>query len=146
MATTSIRPAVKSYLKTQLATALPTVTVMRSWNGKLIEREAIWFQRTSGEVGFPLAMAGRKARDDDFTVRVAFAVATPGEDDTEVEARVMELVAALENIVAADVTAANLDGLVHMILGQQDGPDSVPYGEGFLAMVEQDVVCKTRLL
>lgn len=147
MATTSIRPAVKTYLKTQLATALPAVLVLRTWDGKQLERSTAWIRRTTGTIDFPLAMAGRKARNDDFSVRWVFASVSPGDTEEEAETRVMAMFAALENLVANDVSAANLDGLVHMTIGTTEGPDTFPNGdEGFGAIFEADVDCKSRLL
>lgn len=148
-ATTSIRPAVKSYLIDQLSSLLEPLqaVALRTWDGKKLDRSTVWIRRTTGTVEFPFAQAGRKDRNDDFTVRLVFAAVHPGEDEIEAEERVMAMFAKLEDLIADDVSAGDLDGLVHMTLGATEGPDTFPNGDqGFGAILEADVDCRSRLL
>lgn len=149
MATTSNRPAVKTYLVDNLAAALNAdgVQVLRTWDGKKLERSTVWIRQTTGTVSFPYAMAGRMARHDDFTVRLVFAAVHPGDTEEEAETRVMDMYAALENLIADDVSADGMDGLTDMTTGTSEGPDTFPNGDqGFGAIVEADVVCKSQLI
>lgn len=146
--TTSIRPAVKTWLKERLSDRLDSeeVVVLRSWDGKLLERSTVWIQRTTGETTFPFAMAGRKDRDDEFTVHLVFTAVHPGDSEEDAEARVLAYVNVLEDLIADDPSLGGLDGVIHATYSMGDGPDTYPAGdEGFGAMQMVDVNVKSRL-
>lgn len=146
MATTSIRTAVKSYIVTNLSTALAgEAVVSQAWPGKRLERDHVWVDRCTGTVEFPLAMSGRKARNDNFTVRVAFQSARPGDSIADCDERVEEFYAELEDLISGDVSLGNLDGLVHAVLETVEGPVGELTDEGAVSFMFADVACKARL-
>lgn len=145
MATVSIRSNVKTWLTSGLDSALSEALVLRSWDGKVLERSTIWVIRVTGETTFPFSMAGRKTRDDEFTVRLAFAALVPGDSEVEAEARVESYVDALENLIAADPSMGGLDGVMAATYSLVEGPDTYPADEGFGAMSVVDVTVQSRL-
>lgn len=145
MATTSIRSDVKTWLVDELTTLLEPVPVSYGWPGRHLERDHVWIDRVTGTVGFPLAMAGRKARDDDFTVRVVFQASAPGDSIVESDARAEEFYGHLEDLIAGDVSLSDMDGVVHALLDAVEGPSGELTDEGAVSFVIADVAVKARL-
>lgn len=148
MATTSIRTAVKTYLTEQLEDVLSAepVAVSRSFPGPNLERDHVWIDRASGTVSYELMMAGRKVRTDDFTIWLVFQASGPGTTSAEADERVESYCAAFDSWLAADVTLGNMDGVTHALLGEVEGPDSMPIDEGHAAFMVAQINVKSRLL
>lgn len=144
--TTSVRSAVKTYLVDQLESRLDPVPVAYGWPGRNLERDHVWIDRVTGNVEFPLAMAGRKSRNDDFTVRVVFQASAPGDSILEADARAEEFYGHLEDLIAGDVSLGTMDGVVHAVLGAVEGPSGELTDEGAVSFVIADVAVKARLL
>lgn len=90
-------------------------------------------------------MGGRKARDDEFRVRVVFQVAEPGASLDDTDTTVETLYAALENLVAADPSLGSMDGVVHALIGTVEGPDGELTDEGAVSFITAEVSVLTRL-
>lgn len=90
--------------------------------------------------------AGRKFRQDQFTVTVHFlAGAKDGKDARAHDARVTAMYAALDDVLADDPTLGRLAGLQHAQLGQVDGPNSWGTEDGWVAGITAQIVCLTHL-
>ena len=144
MATTAIRSNVKEWLTTELAAVL-SAAVSNGWPGRNLERDHVWIDRVTGTVEFPLMMAGRKSRDDKFTVRVIFQASGPGDTIAETDARAETLYAALENLIAPDPSLAGMDGIIHALLDTVEGPMGELTDEGAVSFMFADVAVHARL-
>ena len=98
--TTSSVPAVKAALVAVLSAALPTVQVSWSDPGDVIENTSIAVGSASGTGAISTLRAGRKHRDESYSVEVIFSVLMPGDDPHEAEAEAFRLMAFLEDILA----------------------------------------------
>ncbi len=101
---TSTIPAVKDALVARLR-AHPTlagVQVERSHPGDTLEQEAVWLGRVIGSNSWVAMRAGRKPRDESYTVQVFIEVIMPGEPETAAEDRVLACYGALEDVIAED--------------------------------------------
>ena len=144
-APTSIRGVVKTYLVATLAATLDPIPVAHGWPGRNIERDHVWVDRVTGFLELPLLTAGRKFRDDKFTVRVAFQASAPGDDIAETVERVLALYAHVENLLADDPGLGEMDGLISAALGPVEGPDGSLTDEGAVSFVFADIAIHARL-
>src|SRR5437764_12511497 len=97
--TTSIRTAVKERLVSLLSQELTAVQVSYAWPGKDFQNECVYLGASRGNVTIPVYVAGRKTRDDTFTVNVHFYAGKPGQSPAkETDQRAEELYAALQHI------------------------------------------------
>lgn len=145
-ATTPVRAATKAALTTALAAhaTLSGVQVENGWPGKRLEREAVWVARVTGSITFPFMMAGRKIRDDEFTVTVLFMSGKPGTTLAESDARAEVLWSALDDILAADQTLS-IDGVEWLLEGVTvEGPTGEYTDEGAVSFVSAEVSVKAR--
>lgn len=103
MSTITLIP-VKRQLEQLLAArpGLAGVQVMYRWAGDSKDQEAIWFGNTSGSNTYPVMRAGRKPRDEQYVVNLHLEVQCPDSADETSEARALELLAELEDLVADD--------------------------------------------
>lgn len=105
MATTSQAPQFKADLVTALRAGLPGVQVEYAWPGPNTESECVYLDRVEGTVSYPALMAGRKMRQEDYTVDVVIWVHQPDTSPLafqECESRAFQLRAAIEDALAAD--------------------------------------------
>lgn len=145
MATTSIRSNVKEWLVTKLATAADPVSVSQGWPGKHLEREHIWIDRVTGAVSMPFAMSGRKVRDDEFTVRLVFQAASPGDSIQETDERADALYAFFENLLATDPSLENMDGVMDAPTWTAEGPNGELTDEGAVSFYVVELSVNSRL-
>lgn len=146
MAETAIRTAVKTELLTQISAedALDKVQVGPGFPAEL-EDESVWVNRITGKVTLPVGKAGRRARDDKFTITFVFMSARPGDSAEESEARVEGFYSALEDVLAADFKLGGIDGLESAVMGNVEGPVTDPTTEGHASFMAADVDCHARL-
>lgn len=144
---TSIRTAAKARLATVLTAALSGVQVSYGWPGQDVARETVYIGKTRGAYEHAGFQAGRKQREDRFTVDVWFVAANPGQATPLVaEQRVETLFAALDTALADDPRIGNtVSGLSWSLVGSVDGPDSSPNDEGWVSVIRAEVEFVTRL-
>lgn len=105
--TTSLLPATRTALVDLLKdhANLAGVTVARNLpTGDVLPRELVHIASTStGSHEFATLRAGRKTRNESFTLTVVFdTILAASTDPEEAEARVFEMFAALEDVIADD--------------------------------------------
>lgn len=89
--------------------------------------------------------AGRKFREDTFTITVHILAGKPGQDAKTADARAVQLYGALDDLLATDVTLGRVPGLQHATLGEVDGPNAWGAEEGWIAGITAQIVCLTHL-
>lgn len=148
--TTSMRAQVKTWIVDNLDPRLErlefTPSIANGWPGKSLERNHVWVDRVVGTVSFDLIMAGRKLRDDQFTVRLIFQASGPGDSIAETDARVESYCAALEDLIAEDPSLDGMDGLIHAVFAEDsiEGPMGEFTDEGAVSFMFADLSCHTR--
>lgn len=149
MATVTNRYDVKAALVAALRSHpnLAGVEVSVGWPGKHLEREHVWLARTTGTVTYPHQMAGRKTRQDEFTITVMFMAAQKGQTLAEGQQRVQAMYQALDDLGADGETIGTLDSVIWSLHGEQvDGPDTEETDEGSAAFMRADVSVEARYL
>ena len=142
----TVRTDVKTYIVDQLAQVLNgQVEVSRSWPGPNLARDHIWIDRASGTVTFPLMMAGRKTRQDEFTIWLVFQASGPGDTAAEVEARAEDYADVFGAWLADDPSLGDMAGIIHAQPGEVEGPDGFPLDEGHAAYVIAQLNVLSRL-
>jgi len=147
-ALTSIRWSLTSHLVDLLRNdpTLLGVSVEPGWPGaKHVTAEMVWVDELAGDVAIPLAVAGRKPRDDDFTIPFELRVAGMTTLD-ETMARVSELVAAIENVLANDPTLGDFDGLIDAEITSERMTAGETPESGYVGFAEVVVSCHSRLI
>lgn len=116
MPTVSTAPVVKTRLLELLTAAATGVQVGRHHPGDALEPESIFTGRVRGNSEIPVARAGRKKREEEYTIEVWFVVAH-ATTQLDAELRAFELLGLLEDLLANDptlgqdpTTRATLDG------------------------------------
>lgn len=153
--TTSMRSQVKTWIIENLAPRLEQLEqrpeISHGWPGKNLGRNHVWIDRTVGTVSFDLSMAGRKLRDDTFTVRLIFQASGPGDSIAETDARVETYCAEFEDLIAerpflSDDEDAPMDGLIHAIFDDNsiEGPMGEWTDEGAVSFMFADLTVHTR--
>lgn len=146
--TTSVRGAVKAELVKRLgeSTDLTEVTITRGYPGDQLTRQAIWFERTPGDVSFPVIMSGRHLRNDLWTMKLIILSAPAGGTVDEAEDACESYMNAVLDVVVDDMQLEGIvDGLVMLDITRVDGPDSVLTTEGFLSSAEIDIQATARI-
>ncbi len=149
MAPRSIRAATKGRLKELLESAPDLYDVQVLWGDETHspDREHIRITDATGTVSIPTMNAGRKQRDDRFSVRLYVYSGVPGRAPQEAEERVEEMCHVIGDILADDFTLRDLDGLVAAELGEVTGPVSYAGGEGAIGWAGPIAVnCFARLI
>lgn len=102
---TSTLPAVKAQLvaRLQARSGLADVQVSYVWPGDAVEQAAMWLGDARGSNDYPVVRAGRKPRDETYTIDVFMQALSPDGWDETSEVRALELLSELEDSVAADV-------------------------------------------
>jgi hypothetical protein len=163
MATTSTIPDVCEALVAHLAAANPGTQV--EWGrpqDALIKRKTIYVGDVDGDSRIPTMKAGRKERDEQYTVDVLFVSAPPRGSRSTAARDVLAMYATLEDMVAGDPTLGGgvvtysgyASGYSH--LGGIDGVWAVtvdgyslrpaPTGEAAAAVLACTVSVKARLV
>lgn len=112
--TTSTVPAVYDAMLALFGDALPGVQVV---DGRppdtLLARELVFLGDYDLEAEVPVSKAGRKARDERYTIDVVIFVARPRGTTSQARARAEEIRSTCESALAADVILGDLPGLLH---------------------------------
>src|ERR1051325_1589894 len=105
MALDSTVPAVKAALVSLISAQLTNVQVSygRPADSKLA-RECVYIAEATGEHSIPVFKAGRKPREERYSIEVVVAVIKARGTITTAEARAFTLLAAVEDVVADDPT------------------------------------------
>lgn len=146
MATTSVRWTVTKALIDDIraAPALVGVAVEPGWPGdRNIRPEMVWVADLDGDVSIPLMNAGRTNRDDRFTIPLEVRVGNQNNLDATM-ARLTEMVAAVEDVLAESSTLGDEDGVVSIeISSERMTCASTP--EGHVGFAEVVVSVHSRL-
>jgi hypothetical protein len=147
MATTSNRwTVVKAFIDTlREHRLLVGVQVEPGWPGDEMQAELIWITDLTGQISMPFMVAGRKTRDDHFEIPLQIRVSNRANRDDTLS-RVIQLVAAVQDILADDPTLGDLDSLVS--IGTEEFTEnemcaSMP--EGHLGFAELIIPVHARL-
>lgn len=145
--TTSVRAVVKARLVELLVGSAGAVQVSYGWPQDRKD-ELIYVGATRGTVTVADLRAGRKTRDDTFTVEMHVLAGKPGQRTAQAaEERALELCALIEDVLAANPTLGDLDGVLWAAQRdtRSDTEDPVPTPEGYLGVAQIDIEVKTRL-
>jgi hypothetical protein len=145
MATTSTAPTVRAALVALLAAraGLAGVQITHVWPGDAADtQEAMWLGRThSGADQYVELRAGRKPRDEEYTVDLYIWVADPTQWGAASETRAFALMAEVENMVADDPTLGGGVGITSALVAswEQDSGAIDPAGVGTQIRIGIDV-------
>ena len=147
MATTSTVPAAKTALVTLISAALPGVQVTygRPPDNEL-ERECVYVGNVSGVQRIPTMRAGRKPREETYSVEIVVAILLERGTTSDAEDRAFELLAECEDVVADDPTLAiaSAAGSFEAVAGSFESTADYTL-EGPACVVQWNVDCKARL-
>lgn len=106
MATTSLIPATRNAIHAALLVSLAGggVQVSYSHPGDAVERETVYLGDATSSQRYATMKAGRRTRDEEFTIDVWIEVTTDGPDARAASERAWVLVGAVEDILATDAT------------------------------------------
>lgn len=147
MATTNIRWAVVSKIVDLISSSPLTVgvTIAPGWPGDRDHlAQIIWIDDIDGTVQIPVMTGGRKQRNDDFDVPIQFQVIGMV-NLADTMARISELVAIVENLLADDTSLDDLDGVMSAEITRERMTSAV-VTEGPVGFAEVVVSVSTRLL
>lgn len=104
MASRSTVPTVRAALVTALGArpALAGVQVAPSHPGQAVEPESVYLGRARGSDEIPVVRAGRKKRQESYTLDVFFDVVADGPTGQEASERAWALFGELEDLLADD--------------------------------------------
>lgn len=130
----------------QLSTTEHPAQFSYGWPGRDLMLNGGWISQTTGTVTFPFIMAGRKSRDDEFTMTVTFQASGPADSRNEADDRVESYAAAFEDLIAEDPSLGDMDYLMHAIFEQDAirGPDPYFLDTGVMSLMEVDLKLHTR--
>lgn len=103
MSTTSaptIRAALIAALQDRLA--MKDVAVTHVWQGQADEQQRVYLGNTSADLAFATIRAGRKKREEDYTIQLIIDVEDPTDWGPASEARAFELAGDVDDLLAAD--------------------------------------------
>lgn len=113
-----------------------------------LSRDSVWLGEVKGEDPDipPPTKAGRRVRHDAFTISIFLVTITPGDNDgTASDLRALELLAAVEDIVAENPTLGAVPGLMFCHLRPHDGPNPVGIDTGYASAIQVPLFCLTQL-
>jgi hypothetical protein len=158
VANTSIRSAAKLAVFNLLTAAYsaldPPVPTTYGWPGEELQADRVYLVGPGpgqGAVTYPVMMAGRKQREDKFTLSVILSAVAQASFDGDnavhaAETRAEVLYAVLEDAFANDQSLNELDGVVAALLGPTvSGPDGEVIPIGAFATITADVSIEARL-
>lgn len=147
MATSSTIPTAKAALVSLIGAALSGVQVKygRPADNQL-ERECVYVGDVTGSSRVPTMRAGRKPREETYSVEVVVAVLMLEGEVTEAEARAFTLLTEVEDVVADDPTLgiAAATGFFQATAGGFDVVSDLTQ-EGPACVIRFNVDCKARL-
>ena len=149
MATTTTVPAFLAALETALAAALPEVQVSGAWPGpEITANESVFIsdEVSDWDVEIPTMKAGRKHRQETYTVTVEAWVAMPGElraaSATTARARAIALIDEIDEFLAETPTL--VDSILWARLSGR-GATLVPFGQGWACQATAAISVSARL-
>lgn len=111
MASQSIRALVKARLVELIASAVGDIQVSYGFPAEPAD-EFIYVGRTFGTVTMRDMKAGRKARDDTFTVEIVYQAERPGQTAQQADERIIALHALVDDAIAnSGNNLGGMDGL-----------------------------------
>jgi hypothetical protein len=147
MATSSTIPTAKTALVALISAALPGVQVVygRPADSELA-RECVYVGDATGVQRIPTMRAGRKPREETYSVEVIVAVLLERGNTTDAESRAFTLLAECEDVVADDSTLgiASASGFFQAVAGSLDSVADLT-AEGPACVIRWNVDCKARL-
>lgn len=147
MATTSMVPTVKRRLIELLraVAAFSKIQIEYSPPGKP-ESETIFLGRTTGAHEVAGFKAGRKPRDERFTMNLHIEVTIPdAEDGAEAEARTFEILTVVENLLAETPRLGFEPSEFTAATGGSWESASAPAQRGWDAAIRYEIECHARL-
>lgn len=149
MATTTTVPAFLAALETALVSALPGVKVSGAWPGPEAQDAEMVFVGDSvddWDVEIPSIKAGRKQRQESYTVTVEAWVAKPGAlraaSAAEARSRAVELIDEIDDFLADNPKL--IDSIQHARLVGR-GATLVPFGQGWACQATASIEVAARL-
>lgn len=122
---------------------LDGVQVEPGWPGDTLKDEAVWVDELDGELVIPVMSAGRKYRDDKFTV--PFEIRVTGKKDLDATmSRLSVIVAAIEDVLADDPGLDGLDGLIAAEVTAERMTAGEIANTGWVGFAEVVVSCHAR--
>lgn len=143
MARNTIRWDVTQHLVRQIRDRFPEIQVEPGWPGDLLAAEAVWVDQLDGEVSIPVLSAGRKYRDDRFTIPFEIRVAGKGTLDATMT-RLSEIVAGIEDDLADDPGLGTFDGLISAEITSERMTAGEIRNVGWIGFGEVVVACHAR--
>lgn len=122
---------------------LDGVQVEAGWPGDTLKSEAVWIDQLDGEVTIPVMTAGRKYRDDRFTVPFEVRVAGKASLDATMT-RLAVIVAEIEDVLADDPGLDTLDGLISAEVSEERMTAGEIANTGWIGFAEIVVSCHAR--
>lgn len=145
MATSSTVPAVKQALVALLAAALPSTQVSYGRPAdSMLTRSCVWLGRAAGADRVPVMSAGRKTREQTYSVTVFVWVAKPRGTVEEAETEAHVLLTEVGDALADDPSLGGVDGLIHATAGDWEVEADVAQ-EGPFCLITLDVDCLARI-
>lgn len=147
MALSSTVPAVKAALVSLVTTGIGDSTVQVSYGrpaDSMLARDCVWMGRVTGSDRVPVMSAGRKVREQEYSVQVIVWVAKPRGTVQEAEARAHVLAAEINDALADDPSLGGVDGLIHATAGSWE-VEADQALEGPFCLITFDVDCLARL-
>lgn len=149
MATVSTVPAVKDALVTLLTSAINDNTVQVVYGptpDSLKKRKVVVVGEVSSyQSNIANIVAGRKQRDERYTIDVYLFCAKPRGQAVDADTTVWELFESLENVLADDPSLGAVNGLVWAVLGGVQA-NVTQEKEGPVAWISAGVDCYGRLV
>lgn len=154
MATTSTIPTLKAAIIATLdaRAGLNGVHVVYAWDGPAMEGESVFLDPPDttqpGRSQIPTLKAGRKAREETFTVVLVVQVAQAGgtaDTAATTEARAYAILAEAENTFADDPGLAAVVGPTGRFILGDHTRTLTAFEKGWVSRLEQNIECAVRL-
>lgn len=148
MTTTSMIPAAKDALVDLLSahTALQGVAGYRYVPYEVADAE-FWYVRglVEGNQSFVVLRAGRKPRQEEFTITVVYDLTLEGKEPADAESRLFEVYGAIVDVVADDPTLGLTESMFQASLGDQRSNHGYTEDGNAFGSLEADVTVSCRL-
>ena len=144
MASTTIRWDVTKHLIDIIRTQFNDLQIEPGFPGDRLEAESVWIDELDGEIEIPVMSAGRKYRDDRFTIPFEIRVAGKSDLDSTME-RLAEIVAGIEDVMADDPGLDDFDGLLSAEVASERMTAGELKGAGWVGFGEVIVSCHARM-
>lgn len=130
-------------IQLRIGTGLDGVLVEPGWPGDRATDEIVWIDELDGDVVIPVMTAGRKHRDDRFTIPFEIRVAGKGDLDSTM-CRVAEILAAIEDEFADDPGVDEFTGLIDAVVDSERMTGGEIANTGWVGFGEVVVGCHAR--